>query len=235
MFNLIKLELRKIKPKHLAKGIAIADLGILAMLTFMCVISKVEQEDLFANGGDFIIFSELLTLATFIIYGSVILAKLTVSEYKNKTIQLLFMYPISRKKLLVAKVIIVYCFVLCAVVISNLVNIPYMYVLEAIMDVIPANINFDILVRALPMLIVCAFVSGFLTLVPLYFGMIKKSTGRMIATAVIVVSLTTSSMGSLMSIKAYLLRVVVLGAIAIASVLLTMKYTLDNIDSVDID
>lgn len=235
MFNLIKLELRKIQPKDLGKGIAIADLGILAMITFMCVICKVENDDAFTNTGDFVIFSELLTLATFIIYGSVILAKLTVSEYKNKTIQLLYMYPISRKKLLVAKVIIVYCFVVCAVVITNLVSISYMYVLEAIVDAIPGNINFDILTRVLPTFIVCAFVSGFLALVPLYFGMSKKSTGRMIATSVIVVSLTTSSMGSMMSIKAYLLRVVILGMIAIASILLTMKYTLDNIDSVDID
>lgn len=108
-------------------------------------------------------------------------------------------------------------------------------VIEGIIDSIPGNISFDILMNALPTLIVCAFVSGFLALVPLYFGMSKKSTGRMIVTAVIVVSLTTSSMGSIVSIKAYLLRILILGVIAIRSIVLTMKYTLDNIDSVDID
>lgn len=49
---------------------------------------------------------------TFIIFSSVILSRLVIDEYKNKTIQLSFMYPLQRKMLMSAKLTIVFCFVL---------------------------------------------------------------------------------------------------------------------------
>ena len=45
--------------------------------------------------------------ATFIIFASVLIARFIIEEYKSNTITVLFMYPINRKKLIIAKV--AYC------------------------------------------------------------------------------------------------------------------------------
>ena len=57
--------------------------------------------------------------AVFIIFASTLIAKLIIGEYKFKTITLAFMYPISRKKLMVAKLAIVMLFTFSMIIISN--------------------------------------------------------------------------------------------------------------------
>ncbi|MET3207963.1 UNVERIFIED_CONTAM: hypothetical protein ABIC26_000899 [Paenibacillus sp. PvR008] len=46
---------------------------------------------------------DYLVRATFIIFASVLLCRFIVSEFTFKSINILFMYPIDRKKLMVAK------------------------------------------------------------------------------------------------------------------------------------
>ena len=53
------------------------------------------------------------------IFASTLIAKLIIGEYKFKTITLAFMYPISRKKLMVAKLAIVMLFTFSMIIISN--------------------------------------------------------------------------------------------------------------------
>ena len=123
-----------------------------------------------------------------------------------------------------------------SVFVSNLIMFPFMYIMEYIFDCVPGNLNGQILGEALPMLVVCILMSGFLAIVPLYFGMRKKkSTARMIITSIVVVNLACSSFGSLMSMGEYMIRVLILGVIAMCSILMTMKYTLDNVDNIEVD
>ena len=46
---------------------------------------------------------ELFTSMAFLIYTSVMLASFLVSAYKNKTMQLMFSYPVKRQKILAAR------------------------------------------------------------------------------------------------------------------------------------
>ena len=60
--------------------------------------------------NEFMSLVTILTNITFIIFGSIILSRLVISEFRMKTIQVMFTYPINRKKLLFAKLILAFFF-----------------------------------------------------------------------------------------------------------------------------
>ena len=70
--------------------------------------SKVEDDLMFSSYMEYMSLANILIRITFIIFASVILSRLVIDEYKNKTIQLLFMYPLQRKMLMSAKLTIVF-------------------------------------------------------------------------------------------------------------------------------
>ena len=155
-----------------------------------------------------------------------------VGEYEKKTIQLMFMYPINRKKLLMSKVIIVYLFTILNVLIGNLFLLMGMSVIDHFIDIIPGQMNLEYIRQQLPLLGVSIIMSGFLSIVPLYFGMKKKSTVHTVVASVVVVALTTTNSGNSIGEDRVLIRVAVLGVIALISILLTMNKTLSNIDCI---
>ena len=74
--------------------------------------SKVEDDLMFSSYMEYMSLANIFIRITFIIFASVILSRLVIDEYKNKTIQLLFMYPLQRKMLMRAKLAIVLVFAL---------------------------------------------------------------------------------------------------------------------------
>lgn len=229
----MKLEYKKFKLQNLTKGVVIANLILLAAIVLMGIGSVVDMEAMFVSVEEGVLFVELLVVGTFIVYGSVVLAKLTVSEYKNKTIQLMFMYPINRKKLLISKLIIVYLFTTITVLISNIFILTGVSIIDHYIDFIPGIIDLKSIRGALPTIVAAIMMSGFLAIVPLYFGMRKKSTVHTIIASLIVVCLTSSNMGPVLDITDYLYRILILGIVAIISIILTVIYTLNNIDHIE--
>lgn len=64
---------------------------------------------------------ELFTDMAFLIFTSVMLASFIVSAYKNKTMNLMFTYPVKRRKILVSQMMAVWIFNFTALVLSKLV------------------------------------------------------------------------------------------------------------------
>lgn len=85
------------------RGVIIANLIILGFMWLVSYIEKAEGTESFQSMDDAFLVIGTFVRAVFIVFGAVLIAKLVISEYKNKTIQVMFTYPISRKKLLAAK------------------------------------------------------------------------------------------------------------------------------------
>lgn len=98
MLRLMKLELKKFKIGWYVRGAIIANIAILALLIFTSIVSQIEGEPEMRDPQMVLLMASTLVRATFIIFGSVLIARLIISEYKNKTILLMFSYPINRKK-----------------------------------------------------------------------------------------------------------------------------------------
>lgn len=63
---------------------------------------------------------ELFTSMGFLVFTSVMLASYIVSAYKNKTMNLMFLYPIKRQKILVSQMLAVWSFNFVALVLAKL-------------------------------------------------------------------------------------------------------------------
>lgn len=234
MFNLMKLEFKKFRFRFISKGTIIANLVILGFLVMVACIGKAEQDAMCENIIEWISAINIFSLGTFIVYGATVLAKLVLSEYRTKTIQLMFMYPINRKKLLLAKLMIVYLFTAINVAFSNVFLIAAMSIIEYFLDTVPGQFDLVNIMHAMPLIGTSIIMSGFLAIVPLFFGMRKKSTSHTIVASIIVVMLTCSSSGSI-SMSYTLVKLLIVGGIAILSFILSVGHMLNNIDNIEME
>ena len=108
MLRLMKLEWKKHKLSSYFKGVAICIIAIFAAVSLMALGMKAEGDVLFFDFTQQMVLINTFIRITFIIFSSVILSRLVIDEYKNKTMQLLFMYPLQRKMLMRAKLTIVF-------------------------------------------------------------------------------------------------------------------------------
>lgn len=195
MLKLIRLELRKNKIS-LFKGSLIA---VLAIILFMLLVVFTEIDD----AGDFATYADvfdgvhIFVKVVFMVFGSVLISKLVIDEYKNNTIDLLFMYPIPRKKLMAAKLLIVSLFMLVTIFVSNVVVGAAMalfnhYFVEAISGELTAGL----IGEQLTMSASDAVYSAGIGLIPLFFGMRKKSVPVTIVSGVLIAGVLSSNFGS---------------------------------------
>lgn len=119
MSNLMRLEMKKFKLGSYIKSAIITNFIVAAVLVAALFISKAEGELAFQNYPEALSAIDSMVRGTFIIFASTLISKLIISEFKNKTITTLFLYPINRKKLIAAKLAIVIVFTFCAIIISN--------------------------------------------------------------------------------------------------------------------
>lgn len=111
MLNLIKLELKRVSLKsHF--------IGLLAANIVIALLSAFTSSLLNAGGGvavtglppaqlDTLTLAIMLVRATLIIWEAVLISVFIVEEYRNKTINLLFTYPVQRGKLIAVKIILI--------------------------------------------------------------------------------------------------------------------------------
>ncbi|CUB24643.1 bacitracin ABC transporter permease [Bacillus velezensis] len=186
MLKLMKLEYKKHHLSQYFKWVALWIFIIFALVALMGWESKNENELMFRDYADFISLTNILIRIVFICFSAVILSRLVIDEYKNKTIQLLFTYPLQRKKLMQAKLSIVFLFCFVSIVIATFViNLlilfvsPHLYLFEK-------PVEMSEVVSAMPSTLLTAFMMGGVSLIPLFFGMRKKSTSATITWAVII-------------------------------------------------
>ena len=124
MIKLIKLEWKK---NNIGKYIRYALILAAALCLFLFALAFLgiaEDPDgtLDAAEGMNVISApvELFTNISFLIFTSVMLSSFIVSAYKNKTMDLMFSYPIKRQKILASQMIAVWLFNLTALVMTKL-------------------------------------------------------------------------------------------------------------------
>lgn len=189
MLKLISLEIRKNKLKSLLTGAAIVNFAILGFMILVLFVEQSESEPSFTSYADLFEGVFVFVKAAYIIFASVIISKLVIDEYKNNTITLLFMYPISRKKLMTAKIVIVFVFTFIGIIVSDIMVGAILLVFNSYAELIPGEITSSMITSELIKLGANAFYAAGIALIPLYFGMKKKSVPATIVSAVLVTSL----------------------------------------------
>lgn len=192
MLKLMALEIRKNKLKNLFKGVHIVNFSILAFMILVAFIDRSEGEGMITSYQDMFEGLYVFVKSAYIIFASVLISKLIIDEYKNNTITLLFMYPISRKKLMAAKIIIVFLFTFVNIIVSYIALGAILLGINSFVDLIPGELTLQLITSELIKTVVSAFYAAGIALIPLYIGMKKKSVPATIVSAVLVVSLISS-------------------------------------------
>jgi len=157
-----------------------------------------------------IAIAKLLIKTTLIVWQSVLIATIIVEEYQSKTIMLLYTYPINRKKMIAAKITLVCGIMLIFYLSSEVFQHMAIYIFSRYISFITYQLD-NILIQLV--IIISAILLG---LVPLYIGMIRKSTIATIVSSLIIVCITSNSQGStagLISVPAVAITFGVIGLI----------------------
>ncbi|WP_243765163.1 hypothetical protein [Bacillus arachidis] len=92
MLNLMRLELMKFNMGSVIKGALIA---IFIAAIFLPLIMFDGEMNSYAIAFQFI---DTFSRAVFMIFGASLIARFIIQEFQNKTMTVMFMYPINRKK-----------------------------------------------------------------------------------------------------------------------------------------
>ena len=147
--------------------------------------------------------------ATLIVWEAVLISVFVIEEYRNKTICLLFTYPISRTKLITAKLILICCISFTFHVLSNIFQYATIFLAAKCFDFVTFSFG-NILAQA-----VTTISAILLGLLPLYVGMIKKSTIATVVSSIIIVAIASNSQGSSAGLMSIPVAAIIFGIIGI--------------------
>ncbi|GKU76347.1 ABC transporter permease [Paenibacillus sp. L3-i20] len=196
MLHLIKLELKKWSKKSFVGGALMAH-GIMAVFLFFIyfVEGGSSEEQIFNNYTEMLSVIDTIVRATFIIYSSAMLSRLIISEFRDKTMALLFAYPISRKKLISAKLFMVFIWTLANVIIGNLLLSTMFIAVNSHFNYVADTLTYEVLYEQGILMLMNAVAAAGMSLLPLIVGMRKKSVPATITSSIFIVAVVCSNNG----------------------------------------
>lgn len=214
MLKLMKLEMRKFR---LSSYIYAALLATAVIFILMCTfILNAEMREVFPimNYENLFTILDVLVRGTYIVFAAVLLARIVIEEYRSKSINVLFMYPINRKKLIAAKLLVIVVFIFSAYILTNLAVGISIYILNQFISIIPEPLTLSMVFRTLTTIVMSALATSFLSLIPLYVGMRKHSVSATIVSSFLVAAIVCQTVEgfNLFSIVAVPVSMALLGA-----------------------
>lgn len=219
MAHLLKLEWKKNQLTGYLKFVGISIITIFIVTSLMAVGSNNQEEVMFTGFTAFMSLVNIFIRIVFVIFSGVLLSRLVVDEYKNKTIQVLFTYPINRKKVMKSKLAIVlgYCFF--SIVLATLSVGLLTFLFNPMLHLFPEKMTLAMIVKSMPSTLINALMTACLSLIPLYFGMRKQSSATTITMAVLIgflVNATVSDGSSSLNLNQMIVVPTILSIVGLA-------------------
>lgn len=181
MTHLMKLELKKIGLK---KYVLFSIVGVFISIFFVFVglndssTTKYSYETAFTMVG-------LMFCFYYIILFSVLVVTYIINEYSSKTILVMFSYPIDRRKLIMAKLLLITLLIMVSMIIGYICCGIFIIAVDKYLGLIRGEFEISILLHWIPtalkaVITFCAFGVGTFVV-----GMLKKSVPMTIISAVI--------------------------------------------------
>ncbi|MBP2001668.1 ABC-type transport system involved in multi-copper enzyme maturation permease subunit [Paenibacillus shirakamiensis] len=193
MFKLIQLEVRKHKLFSYLKSIIIANLIIIATLALMYVTSETVDDLMFTSLDEAFKIIHILVKAVFMIFTAMIIVRVLIEEFKMKTIQVMFMYPLSRRQIILAKVMVIFSFALITISVSEVVLEGLLLGVNSIFPILTGEVTAPFIWRELMNIVMSSLAAAGISLIPIYFGMRKYSVSLTFISGIILSSLFNSN------------------------------------------
>ena len=193
MCNLIALELKRnrLRPYHIATLICgLTMLGFQYLMAAIPYMDPTEPDaELFSQYPFLMGITCLVCMAIFSILSAVMASRFVVEEYSRKRAILLLSYPISRKKVLCAKLVLVFAYTVGAMLLCGAVIQAVFFLTESLFPLCSDQLTINMFLQSLGFLLSCSILAGLLGVVSLWFGFRKKSVSMTIVASVVLAAL----------------------------------------------
>lgn len=222
MKKLLRLELKRFSLKPHFIGLLIANSLILMLSIFMSTLLNAMGDVMTAAGLPGITLTTvsiaaMLVRAALIVWQGVLIAKLIIEEYQNKTISLLYTYPVSRKKLLFAKLLLICMLMLIFHIASYIFQHIMVYLASTKIGFVsykPENTGMQLFIILSTILI---------GLVPLMVGMINKSVIATVVSSIAIVAVASNSQGTTAGLLSVPVFALILGMTGLLTAVITVR------------
>lgn len=225
MMKLIELEWKKLECKKVI-GEAITYWVILMFLPIFFLKVVFADMPMVRFGESYTAAMDLMLPMQMglLLFGASLINHVFIEEYKNKTIALSFGYPLSRKRLVVAKVLFIVLGVFFGTLVSFVLSGIATYALNQIMNVIPGTPTVAELMNYAVRMVIHSIVVALASLIPLFcFGIWKRAVIPTVICAIFLAQFPNflGMMGITLNLD---FLYAVLSVLGVASVLLSVKF-----------
>ena len=141
-----------------------------------------------ADAASMLLVIGIFVRSVFIVFAGVLIAKLVIGEYKNRTITVMFTYPVSRKTN-GSKTAAYWRIDLLTMIVSELILAFIFSQLNDVYQFSPEKLTMHDVGNEIGSMLIYAASSTGLSFIPLYFGMRKQSVPATIVTSCILTTL----------------------------------------------
>ena len=233
MMKLMKLEWKKNHLSKYFKTTLIATVLIFLITAFMAKMAQNQGELMFTNFNSYMSFVNIIIRVVFVIFSAVLLSRLVIDEYKNKTLQVLFTYPVNRKKVIQSKLMLIMGFCFVSILFSTIVISLLTFMVNPKLELFPQLLELGDVINTFPTIITISIMTACLSLIPLYFGMKKKSSSTTITWGVIIGLLVNAIVSDGAATVNMVQLLVIPGILALVG-LTIVYFTFRHIESQDI-
>lgn len=221
MRNLIALELKRnhLRPYNIAVLICgVTMLGFQYLMAAIPYMDPTEPDaELFSQYPFLMGITCLVCMAIFSILSAVMASRFVVEEYSGKRAILLLSYPISRKKVLCAKLMLVFAYTVGAMLLCGAMVQAVFFLTESLFPICSNQLTIKAILQSLGFLLCCSVLAGLLGVVSLWFGFRKKSVSVTIVASVILATLVCQMISA--AIQYFPILWIVMGIAAICSLI----------------
>lgn len=226
MIHLMKLELKKVR---LTRYVLYSIIGIVFGMFFLFVglhddtLKKLGYEGAFRE-------LNLIFLFYYVILFAVLNVAYIINEYTNKTILVLFAYPIDRRKLILAKLLLITALIAVSMIVGYLCCGIYIVALDKYANLISGTFQLSVLKYWIPTAIKAIIVYSSLGIWTFVVGMMKKSISVTLVSSIVFIYIRQFILSGINANEENLLCTIVVLGLTAAAVYFTLKYKVTKID-----
>ncbi|SBW00981.1 conserved membrane hypothetical protein [uncultured Eubacteriales bacterium] len=233
MNRLILLELKRNGLKSYHFAVVIITVIMLSFLYLLAAIPKLDPTEtdlnMFMTYHNLINLNNILCMVIFTIFSSVMYSRFVVEEYAGKRAMLLFSYPIDRKKILEAKICMVFSYTVIAMLLCGALVLGIFFTTESQFPLCADQMSIKTVIDGFLSLLCYSLLAGVWGIVALNFGFGKQSVSVTIIAAVIIATVMCQMMAITINISGAIVSLVI-GAIAAAITLSNLKKRVMNME-----
>ena len=193
MDRLIVLERSRTSLRPYRIGAGICGLVLLGMVYLLAAVPHFDPvetgEELFTTYFGLSVMNGTLAMAFFSILLAVLGAKLIVEEFTGKKAYLLLSYPVSRGKILGAKLILAVGYAAGAMAVLGSGAMLLFFLTEQFIPLCPDQLNPDTVLKSVGILFLCILMAVELGIFAVWIGYVKRSAAAAVVASVILASL----------------------------------------------